>query len=150
MKVTCPRDRLVDQLAKAERVVGKNPSLPVLSCVLLSAEGRTLRLQATNLDLSFEAELTATVEAPGQVAVPGSVLASYVSGLSFESKLALSLEGGNLRVAGERSDTLIKAVPHEDFPVLPKLAGGRYVLSVTAEDACGNRGELSRELTIAG
>lgn len=33
---------------------------------------------------------------------------------------------------------------------LPKLAGGRYVLSVTAEDACGSRGELSRKLTIAG
>ncbi|HEY4507276.1 MAG TPA: DNA polymerase III subunit beta [Candidatus Paceibacterota bacterium] len=149
MKVTCPRDRLVDQLAKAERVVGKNPSLPVLSCVLLSAEGRTLRLQATNLDLSFEAELTATVEAPGQVAVPGSVLASYVSGLSFESKLALSLEGGNLRVAGERSDTLIKAVPHEDFPVLPKLAGGETFPVEAADLVAGFRAVFYAAATTA-
>lgn len=124
MKVTCARDRLVDRLGKADRVVGKNPSLPVLSCILLTAEGRTLRVQATNLDLSFEAELSATVDEPGTVAVPGSVLSSYISGLSFESKLTLSLEGGNLRVSGERSNTLVKAVPHEDFPVLPKLEGG--------------------------
>lgn len=123
MKVTVARDRLLDKLAKAERVVGKNPSLPVLSCILLEAKGKHLSIRATNLDVGFEAPVAAQVEVEGSVAVPGGVLTSYVQGLGFEAKLTLEVKDGNLHVTGDRSDTTVKAVPHEDFPVLPQLEG---------------------------
>lgn len=128
MKVTVARDRFLDKLAKAERVVGKNPSLPVLSCILLEAKGKHLTVRATNLDVGFEAAVAAQVEVEGSVAVPGGVLASYVQGLGFEAKLTLELEGGNLHVTGDRSDTTVKAVPHEDFPVLPQLEGTPFTI----------------------
>jgi DNA polymerase-3 subunit beta len=128
MKVTVARDRFLDKLAKAERVVGKNPSLPVLSCILLEAKGKHLTVRATNLDVGFEASVAAQVETGGSVAVPGGVLASYIQGLGFEAKLTIELEGGNLRVLGDRSDTTVKAVPHEDFPVLPRLEGAPFTI----------------------
>jgi DNA polymerase-3 subunit beta len=131
MKVTVARDRFLDKLAKAERVVGKNPSLPVLSCILLEAKGKHLTVRATNLDVGFEASVAAQVESEGTVAVPGGVLTSYVQGLGFEAKLTIEAEGGNLHVTGDRSDTTVKAVPHDDFPVLPKLEGDPFTIEST-------------------
>lgn len=128
MKVTVARDRFLEKLARAERVVGKNPSLPVLGCVLLEANGKQLTVRATNLDVGFEGSVAAQVESEGTVAVPGGTLASYVQGLGFEAKLTLELSGGNLHVTGDRSDTTVKAVPHDDFPVLPRLAGSPFTV----------------------
>lgn len=131
MKVTVSRDRLLDKLSKAERVVGKNPSLPVLSCILLEAKGKQLVVRATNLDVGFEASVAAQVDREGSVAVPGGVLTSYVQGLAFEAKLTLELAEGNLHVTGDRSDTTVKAVPHEDFPVLPQLQAAPFSVEST-------------------
>lgn len=131
MKVTISRDRFLDKLAKAERVVGKNPSLPVLGCILLEAKGNKLVVRATNLDVGFEASVAAQVDSEGAVAVPGGVLASYVQGLGFEAKLTLELSEGNLHVTGDRSDTTVKAVPHDDFPLLPQLGGTPFSVEST-------------------
>ena len=54
MILTVNKDKLLDALVLAIRVVGKKESLPVLSCVLLDAKKGDLTLRTTNLESGVE------------------------------------------------------------------------------------------------
>jgi len=54
MKATTTLERLRDVVARAEKVTGKNLSLPVLRCVLFVVGDKEIRIRATNLDIGVE------------------------------------------------------------------------------------------------
>ncbi|MEX0930382.1 MAG: hypothetical protein WDZ79_01745 [Candidatus Paceibacterota bacterium] len=82
MNVECVKDKLERAIGKVARVTSKNVTLPVLQCVLLEAADNQLHVRATNLDLGVELSIPVKVKKPGVVAVPGSVLTSFLSNVS--------------------------------------------------------------------
>jgi DNA polymerase-3 subunit beta len=121
MKLEVNKDRLLSSVIKAERVTGKNSSLPVLSCVILEAKENTLLIKSTNLDLALELEINAKVETPGVLAVPGTILSSYLSSLGKnDTILNINVQNENLYISSQNSETVIKTVNHEDFPEISK------------------------------
>lgn len=133
MKLECQREQLRQAVGLAERVTGKNLSLPVLSYVYLAAEGRILTVRATNLDLGVEWRLPAKVLEPGQVLVSGAVLHNFLSNLSGVDKITLELVNSNLTVATGRTSTLVKTYPTEDFPTLPEVDSAQECQLNTSE-----------------
>ena len=75
MKFETPLEVLRTAAATAARFAEKKANLPVLGCVLLSAEGSRLTVRATNLECGVESVITAKVTNKGTVAVPAAVLA---------------------------------------------------------------------------
>jgi hypothetical protein len=51
MKIESIREKLSDAVSRAEKIAGKNPTLPVLAGLYLKAEKGTLLIRSTNLDL---------------------------------------------------------------------------------------------------
>ncbi|MEK7140740.1 MAG: hypothetical protein AAB815_03065 [Patescibacteria group bacterium] len=51
MKIECGIEKIKDGIYKAERITGKNLTLPVLNAVLFVASGKSLKIRATNLSL---------------------------------------------------------------------------------------------------
>ncbi len=51
MKVTVERAQLLKSLGHVHRVVERRNTIPVLSNVLMKADGTSLRLKATDLDI---------------------------------------------------------------------------------------------------
>lgn len=121
MELECAKEKIEAGLNIASRAVGRNLNLPVLSCVLLEAEKNILKIKATNLDLGIEVHLPVKVSQKGVVAVPASVLLSFVSSLSGGVNLKFKVEGGSLAVIGPQNKTLIKSVSTDDFPTIPTL-----------------------------
>jgi DNA polymerase-3 subunit beta len=121
MNIECVKDRFAKALAKAEKITGKNISLPVLSCILLEAKDSILTIKATNLDLGIEIKLPVKVISPGSVAVPGVVLNNFVSNLTNEKNISLNVVDGNLKIKTNHSQSTIKSFPVDDFPGIPKL-----------------------------
>ena len=72
MKIECIKEKISQAIGKAEKITGKNLTLPVLGCVLLEAGKNNLIVKATNLDLGIEISIPAKVEEQGTVAVPGT------------------------------------------------------------------------------
>lgn len=132
MKIECVKDRIVDAISKAEKITGKNLTLPVLSCVLLEAHGKELIIRATNLDLGIEITLPVKVGQQGKIAVPGSILNSFISNVSGNT-VSFEEVSGNLKVTTENNTTVIKSINHEDFPTIPHLEGGK-TLKINAKD----------------
>lgn len=132
MKFETTLQELQTAVGTAARFSEKRANLPVLGCVLITAEGGRLTLRATNLECGVEIVLPAKIQAEGTVAVPASVLSGFLSNARSKSVFA-SLVGEVLKVETERANASIKTLPHEDFPVLPRVSAERS-FTVKAQD----------------
>ncbi len=119
MKIEVPHERLLKAVSLAEKVSGKNLTLPVLNCLFLLVKGGILIIKSTNLDIGVEIKIPVKVFSEGEVAVSGSVLQHTLSSIYEGKTVSLSIKDGNLLVSTTNSKTLIKAQPHEDFPTIP-------------------------------
>jgi DNA polymerase-3 subunit beta len=115
MKGESFKEKLERAVRHASRMTSKNPSLPVLSCVLLEAKKGSVVVRATNIDVAYEGIVPAKIEKEGVVAVSGLSLHSFLSGLSSQN-VSFSANSGGMTVTGGNSSALFKIFPHEDFP----------------------------------
>lgn len=128
MKITLDQKEFLEKLELVGRVSTKHVTLPVLQCVLLLVKNNQLILRATNLEIAIEASLKVKVDEDGVVAVPASVLLQTVS-LSNQKEITLRTEDNGLIVEGSGSETLIKSIPEDEFPSIPKIDGGGQVIN---------------------
>ncbi len=119
MQFTTTHELFLKAILIAERVVGKKESLPVLSCVVLDVGGNECVVKSTNLEAGVEVHVHAEVKEKGVIAVPVSVLSQTIRSSSGD-KITLRVDQGNLRIESKGLKTVIKAVPHEEFPALPR------------------------------
>jgi len=128
MRITLDQREFHEKLEMVGRVSTKHVTLPVLQCVYLEATGDHLIMRATNLEIAIEARVKADVKEEGVVAVPASVFLQTV-GLNTEKSLTLRVEESGLLVEGSGSETLIKAMPHEEFPSIPRVEGSGQTIN---------------------
>jgi DNA polymerase-3 subunit beta len=127
------KEKLAEAISKAEKITGKNLTLPVLGCILLEATNRQLIIRATNLDLGIEISIPVKVEKEGKVAVPGSTLNSLIANVFGGKNVILEVVDGNLKVTTESNTTVIKSLNFEDFPTIP-LQNPEKVFSLQTQD----------------
>ncbi len=135
MKVECSQDKIKEAIGLAERISGKHMTLPVLSCVLIDADKTNfITIRATNLDLGIEISIPAKVDEPGTVAIPASTLASFIGGIAEAgTKVKVELQEGNVKVSTNKTSSVIKTLPHDDFPSIPRVSSPNS-FSLTASD----------------
>src|SRR5665213_2047438 len=121
MKLSTTKNQILNAVLLAERIAGKKESLPVLSCILIDA-GKELILRATNLEAGIEIKVPGDIEEKGVIAVPAGIFSQTLRSIGSE-KLTLRSDEGNLIVESKGTRTLIKAIPHTEFPTLPSSTG---------------------------
>ena len=101
--------------------LAKKTTLPILAHVLLIAEGGSLRVVSTSLDMELEKTIDADVLEAGRVAVEAHRLAAGIQGLAGKACLSIDTTGGQSSKAilthGRKRFT-IPALPEADFPHL--------------------------------
>jgi DNA polymerase III subunit beta len=133
MKIECVKDKLLDAVIKAEKITGKNLTLPILSSISLEANGSVVKIKSTNLDLGLEIDVPVKVVEEGNVAVSGAVLVNFLSNLSGESKITIESTENEIFLHTSKTSTKIKAQNYNDFPIIPHLSGGKN-LSIGPQD----------------
>ena len=123
MHFNTSKGKFLDAVQIAERVVGKKESLPVLSCVLLDV-GKELSVRATNLESGIEIRILGEVIEKGTVAVPVAVLSQTLRSTGSD-KVTLKTDSNNLILETRGTKTVIKAVPHTEFPQITTQVGKR-------------------------
>ena len=119
MRVTIERSNLMRALGHAQRVVERKNTIPILSNVLLKAEGGTLTLKATDLDLEVTEKVAAAVDQDGATTVPAHMLYDIVRKLPDGSEVGLSVgDDAGLRLVSGRSQFRLQMLPEDDFPDL--------------------------------
>jgi len=129
MKLTIERSTLMKALGHVQSVVERRNTIPILSNVLLSADGGgSVTFSATDLDMEIVDEAVAQVDQPGQITAPAHTLYEIVRKLPEGSDVALSFTGEDprLTVSAGRSRFNLPVLPAGDFPVMSSdgLSGG--------------------------
>lgn len=129
MKLECSIEKIKNALIIADRITGKNLTLPVLSSILWVASDNKLKLRATNLSIGIEIDIPAKIYSDGIIAIKGDTLSSLFSVLQGDSVVQFELINGNLSVKTKQNTIIIKSVPAEDFPTIPIVEGEKITLS---------------------
>jgi DNA polymerase-3 subunit beta len=134
MKVTLERAVLLKSLGHVHRVVERRNTIPILSNVLLRAEGQTLTLKATDLDLEVTEIVAADVGQPGGTTLPAHILYDIVRKFPDGAQVSLETSGetGQLVLRSGRSRFNLQSLPETDFP---DLAAGELSHSFTVDAA---------------
>lgn len=120
MKVTIERSALSKALGHVQSVVERRNTIPILSNVLLQAEGAALTLTATDLDIEVSEEAPADVAGSGATTVSALTLFEIVKRLPEGAQVRLELTGdeNRLQVSAGRSQFSLAVLPDDDFPSL--------------------------------
>lgn len=118
MRITLEQSNLLKSLGHVYRVVERRNTIPILSNVLIRAEGNELHLKATDLDLEIYEKTPGSVEQAGATTVPAHMLYEIVRKLPGGSEVMLSVDGesSTLKLASGRSQFTLQMLPVEDFP----------------------------------
>jgi DNA polymerase-3 subunit beta len=120
MKVTVPQENLARGLNIVSRAVSSRSTLPVLGNILIEAEDGSVRLAATNLELSITCWIGGKISEKGSTTVPARTFADLVSALPADQvQLSLDSKTQSLNVKSGSSNNDIKCLDANDFPPIP-------------------------------
>ena len=132
MKIECVQEKFKESISIAERISGKNMTLPVLSCLLLDASSKNnLIIKATNLDLGIEISIPSKNQENGIIAVPANIINSFMNNVvNTNNSIKLLSDKNILKITTSHSFGDIKTILEEDFPSIPKITNNnRFYLN---------------------
>jgi DNA polymerase-3 subunit beta len=121
MRLTIERSTLLKALSHVQSVVERRNTIPILSNVLLAAEGESLKLTATDLDIEISEKAPAEVERAGQTTAPAHYLYDFVRKLPDGAAVRLDVSGDDPRlfISAGKARLHLPILPAGDFPSMP-------------------------------
>jgi DNA polymerase-3 subunit beta len=128
MNLTISKEQIINGLQAVQNVVSARTTLPILSNVLLRAEGERLEFTATDLDVTIVCGVEAKVKKPGSSTVPVKKLFGIVRELT---NLDIDVEVDDKNMCVVRSGASfykINGLGADEFPPLPKFKEDKKVV----------------------
>ena len=127
MNLTISKEQIMNGLQAVQNVVSNRTTLPILSNVLLRAEGDRLEFTATDLDVTIACSVEAKVKKPGASTVPVKKLFGIVRELG-NSEIDLEVDDKNVcSIRSGASFYKINGLSADEFPPMPKFKEDKKV-----------------------
>ena len=126
MNLTITKDQIIAGLQAVQNVVSTRTTLPILSNVLIRAEGSHVEFTATDLDVTVACKVEAKVVKPGATTLPVKKLFGIVRELQGE----IEIETDEKNLSSIRSGSSffkIHGLAADEFPPLPKFKDDKKV-----------------------
>lgn len=123
MKLSVNQQNLAKALSIVSRAVSSRTTMPILSNVLLDAQGDTLRLAATNREIGITCWIGAKVEDDGAITIPARLLGEFVNSLPPERiDLDLAERTQTMHLSCAKFKANMKGMSADEYPLLPTFA----------------------------
>jgi DNA polymerase-3 subunit beta len=117
MKFVISREALIKPLQLVAGVVERRQTLPVLSNILLVAEGDQLSMTGTDLEVELVGRVTLDEPAEaGSITVPARKLMDICKSLPDSARIELTLTGQKMVIKAGRSRFSLSTLPAAEFP----------------------------------
>jgi DNA polymerase-3 subunit beta len=127
MNLTISKEQLINGLQAVQNVVSTRTTLPILSNVLLRAEGDRLEFTATDLDVTITSAVEAKVKKGGASTVPVKKLFGIVRELA-SADIDLQVDEKNVcSIQSGASFYKINGLSSDEFPPPPKFGDDKKV-----------------------
>jgi len=120
VKFRVEREVLGEAVSWVARALPTRPVVPVLSGLLLEADGDELTLSCFDYEVSARARIPAEVGEPGIALVPGRLLAEIVKSLP-PAEIEVASAADMLMLTCGSAEFALVSLPLDDYPKLPEL-----------------------------
>ncbi|MBN9140364.1 MAG: DNA polymerase III subunit beta [Micrococcales bacterium] len=120
MKFQVNRDVFSEAVSFAVKLLPQRTTQPILSGVLLEAEGSGLTLSSFDYEVSSRTEITAEVDEAGTALVSGRLLADIASRLP-NAPVVFETVDGKIQVSCGSARFTLLSMPVEEYPTLPQI-----------------------------
>jgi DNA polymerase-3 subunit beta len=120
VKFRVERDVLAEAVTWTARSLSPRPPVPVLSGLLIKAEGGTLSLASFDYEISARLEIPADIAEEGTMLVSGRLLADICRSLP-SAPVDVETEGTKVSLSCRSSRFSLATMPEGEYPELPKL-----------------------------
>lgn len=120
MKLICSRDSLLNSINIVLKAVSNRTTLPILECILLSADENGFRLTGNDLELGIESSpIEATISKDGTIALESKIFSEIIRKVNGEEVSINSDENNMTIISCGSSEFKIMGQPGDEFPRLP-------------------------------
>ena len=124
MHLTLPRQLILQTVQRCQSIVEKRHTVPILSNILLHAEGDNLIATATDLEVGIRTRTAATVKTGGSVTVSARKLFEIIKELDADKDVEFVTEEAFLSIRSGSSKFRLATLPADDYPSLPEDSDG--------------------------
>ena len=119
MEFIINRDIFLKALGRANGIIEKKTTLPILSNILIEAKDSKIKITATDLDIIyFEEVLPQELKKEGSTTTSASILYDILRKLQPNTKVELSLQNSNkIKLVSEKSKFNLLCLPSDNFPL---------------------------------
>lgn len=127
MQLIIERSALLKALGHVQNVVERRNTIPILSNLLITAEGTRVQFAATDLDMEIVDISDATIIERGQITAPAHTFYEIARKLPEGAEVELKFSAGEdprLSIVAGRSRFALPVLPAGDFPIMTNDAEG--------------------------
>ena len=121
MRFEIQRESLLKPVQAVMGVVERRQTMPVLSNILLVAEGDALRVTGTDLEVELLASISLENASDGEITVPGRKMLDILKALPDESRVVVEQEGERIIIKSGRSRFTLSTLPAAEFPLIEDI-----------------------------
>lgn len=116
MQLVIRKEDLARAVGAVAKVVEARNTIPILSNILLDADGSRLTITGTDLYIEATTSVEATVNVPGRLTVNAKLLGDLAKKATGD--VTMTLDAGKFIMKSGRSRFTLQTLPAEDFPDL--------------------------------
>ena len=121
MRIKCNKSVLTAGINIVSKAVSTKTTMPILECILLIAEGGSLRLVGNNLELGIETVVDATVLEEGKVALEAKLFSDIIKKMP-DSEIDMETSSDiRVDISCEKTKFNIPCRSGDEFSMLPEI-----------------------------
>jgi len=123
MKITIPRQDLLDAINKVKSIVSSKSALPILSHILIETGEACIKLAATDLKVSIECTVDCLVEKPGALTVSSQRVSSMLAEMPNEDITLHLMDNNVIEITCGKIETRLFSMSPDEFPPIRSFDG---------------------------
>jgi len=132
MKIQFFKNDLMNAINTAGRAVSNKTTMPILECIMITANDEGAFLLANDLELGIETHIPADrcqVMEPGVIAVEAKLFSDIIRKISSDdfSEILITSDGCLVEISAESSLFRIQEKDPDQFPALPQINEQKYI-----------------------
>ena len=121
MKFKIEKANLINAIQTVQNVITTKAALPILSNILIEAQGGVLKLTATDLDIGITCVIPVDIQEPGAITIPAKRFSDIIKEFPLEIINISTKKNNQVIIDSQMCQFKIMGLGKEDFPSLPEF-----------------------------
>jgi len=126
MQFSIKRENFRNAISKVERILSKNPSLPILANILIKTDKNRLIIASTNLEIAIKTYAKAKIEQEGGITIPVRVINGFLNNIK-DDVVEGEVIKDEFKIKTEKHKIKIKGMSLDDYPIIPENPKENYL-----------------------